>query len=40
MPTCSLGTRISPSQLVRMLHELFSAFDELSIVHDAYKIGA
>ena len=36
----SLGTRIAPNQVCRMLHELFSAFDELSIVHDVYKIGA
>ena len=40
MPTFSLGTRIAPAEVCRMLHELFSAFDELSIVHDVYKIGA
>ena len=36
----SLGTRIAPNQVCRMLHELFSAFDELSIVYDVTKIGA
>ena len=31
---------MTPEQLCRMLHELFSAFDELSDMHAVYKIGA
>ena len=35
-----LGSRATPEQLCRMLHELFSAFDEMSNVFGVYKIGA
>ena len=41
LPACQrLGARATPEQLCRMLHELFSAFDEMSNVFGVYKIGA